>query len=131
MRKVIIAGTRTIDDPWFWVDSVMSQLTAGGPNRGMYVIVSGCAKGVDKAGEKWAERWDCDIARFDPYNPEDTLTEHSFEEEGKVAFLKRNKEMAEYADTLVAVWDGESNGTRNMIDNALEEGLETHVYVVD
>jgi hypothetical protein len=35
---------------------------------------------------------------------------------GKSAGYRRNKEMAEVADALVAFWDGKSKGTANMID---------------
>jgi len=38
-------------------------------------------------------------------------------------------QMADYADALVAVWDGESRGTVHMICRAKENGLK--VYVVD
>lgn len=130
-QRIIIAGSRSIEDADLEVDAAMSQITAGGGNRGRYEIVSGGARGVDKAGERWAEEYDCDVACFDPYNKENTLTEHSYYEEGKVAFLKRNGEMAEYADMLVAIWDGESNGTRDMIDKALDGGLDVYVYVVN
>ena len=35
---------------------------------------------------------------------------------GKAAGPIRNRQMAEYADCLIAVWDGKSRGTKNMID---------------
>ena len=40
----------------------------------------------------------------------------------------RNKQMAEYADTLFAFWDGKSRGTKNMIDLAKKKNL--HVIIV-
>lgn len=40
----------------------------------------------------------------------------------------RNGEMAKYADALIAMWDGTSTGTKNMIDQATKHGLK--VYVV-
>lgn len=133
---VIIAGSRSITgfDAEVSVSAVMSQITAGGPTRGRYEIISGCANGIDQAGIEWAKRYDCDVAKFDPYNPEDTMTEHSFNEEGKGAFFARNQEMAEYVapdGMLVAIWDGESNGTRDMIDRALDIGINVFVDVVD
>lgn len=31
--------------------------------------------------------------------------------------------MAQYANHLIAFWDGESKGTKNMIDEATKQGL--------
>jgi hypothetical protein len=31
--------------------------------------------------------------------------------------------MAQYADALIAFWDGKSKGTKNMIDEAKKQGL--------
>ena len=39
----------------------------------------------------------------------------------------RNKEMAQNADALVAFWDGESRGTKSMIDLAKEYDLAVRV----
>jgi len=46
---------------------------------------------------------------------------------GNAAGPIRNKQMAEYADALVAVWDGKSRGTKNMIDTAISMGLDVKV----
>ena len=35
--------------------------------------------------------------------------------------------MAEYADVLIAFWDGKSRGTKHMIDTAKEHNLEVIV----
>lgn len=53
---------------------------------------------------------------------------------GKSAGPRRNNEMAKFASesgsgTLIAFWDGESRGTKNMIDTARRYGL--HVIVVE
>ncbi|WP_197026348.1 hypothetical protein [Polaribacter sp. Hel_I_88] len=42
---------------------------------------------------------------------------------GKAAGPVRNKEMAIYADALIAFWDGKSRGTKNMIQLAKQNGL--------
>jgi hypothetical protein len=39
--------------------------------------------------------------------------------------------MAEYADALIAIWDGESRGTKNMIEEATKRGLRVHVKRID
>ena len=35
--------------------------------------------------------------------------------------------MAEYADALIAFWDGESRGTKNMIELAKKKGLKIRI----
>ena len=39
----------------------------------------------------------------------------------------RNEEMAKNADALVAFWDGESHGTKHMIELANRYGLKVRV----
>jgi len=41
----------------------------------------------------------------------------------KAAGPKRNEQMANDADALIAFWDGKSKGTKNMIDAANKLGL--------
>jgi len=36
--------------------------------------------------------------------------------------------MAEYGEALLAIWDGQSKGTANMIRNAEKCGLVVHVF---
>jgi len=36
--------------------------------------------------------------------------------------------MAEYGDMLIAFWDGESKGTKNMIDTSKKLGLLVYVH---
>jgi hypothetical protein len=44
---------------------------------------------------------------------------------GKSAGFKRNKEMAEVSQGLIAFWDNVSKGTKHMIDIATELKLKT------
>jgi hypothetical protein len=37
--------------------------------------------------------------------------------------------MAKYADVLIAFWDGESKGTKHMIDLAIKYKLEIHIII--
>jgi len=47
---------------------------------------------------------------------------------GKSAGYKRNVQMAEYAEGLIALWDGVSRGTKHMID--IMRGLRKPVRIV-
>jgi hypothetical protein len=50
---------------------------------------------------------------------------------GKQAGYRRNEQMAEVADALIAFWDGESKGTKHMIDIMNNKGLPTKVVNYD
>jgi glycerophosphoryl diester phosphodiesterase len=73
---------------------------------------------VDTLGEQWAKGKMIPIKRF----PADWRTY------GKQAGPRRNEDMARYADQLIAVWDGVSPGTRNMIWRARRYGLTVFVF---
>lgn len=80
-------------------------------------IVSGAARGADKLGERFAEENGIPVKRF----PAD------WNGKGKAAGYIRNAEMAEYADALLAFWDGESKGTNHMINLAKKNSLRVSV----
>lgn len=84
-------------------------------------ILSGGAVGVDRAGEVYAERSGLPVVRC-PVEP------HHWRELGARAGPLRNKAMAAYADALVAIWDGESNGTRWMLEYGEELLGSENVY---
>lgn len=82
-------------------------------------IVSGKARGVDTLGEKWAKENDIPIKEF----------RADWNKHGGIAGILRNEEMGKYADALVAVWDGESKGSKHMIDYATKKGLKIHIHI--
>ena len=81
-------------------------------------IVSGGARGVDTLGEHWAAYNKCPVKRFLP----------DWNKFGKSAGFRRNAEMGNYADALVAIWDGKSRGTLNMIEYASSKNLIVFVH---
>ena len=84
-------------------------------------VVSGGALGVDRLGEQWAKDNRVPIRQFIPkWQNSDGSTD-------KAAGFKRNIEMANYADALVAYWDGKSNGTVHMIKTAIDKRLKVFV----
>ena len=76
-------------------------------------IVSGGAAGADKLGERWAREHGVPVKLF----PADWKA-HSI-----ATRPVRNRQMAEYADALIALWDSTSRGTANMIEEAKARGL--------
>lgn len=117
--KVIIAGTRTYDnyeDLRYVCDVSIEQLKCTEVE-----IVIGCAEGADKLGEKYAAERGYKVTKF-PAN---------WSLHGKAAGPIRNREMAEYADVLIAFWDGVSKGTGNMIKEAEERRLSSFVHYIE
>ncbi len=112
--KTIIAGSRSIHDRKI----VEEAIKASGFT--ITEVVSGGARGVDAVGECWARDNNIPLKRF--------LAK--WHVQGKRAGPIRNGEMAEYAEALIAIWDGESRGTQDMIVKAKCKGLQVYVYVV-
>lgn len=109
--KTIIAGSRGITD--------IRRVVAAVADSGFTIseVVSGGARGVDRLGEQYAARNGVPVRRFIP----------DWDGKGKVAGFIRNREMAEYADALIAIWDGQSRGTWNMIEEARKRNLKVFV----
>ena len=116
--RLIIAGSRTLSG-----DDVYAQLKAAAfklprPTE----IVSGGAKGADQLGERLAAEFGLPVRKFLP----------DWDKHGKGAGFLRNGDMAVYASevpgsALLALWDGESRGTKQMIEVATNYGLAVHV----
>ena len=85
------------------------------------IIVSGHASGVDSLGEKFAA----------DHNLQCELYPADWDKHGKAAGPIRNAEMAEVADALIAFWDGQSRGTKSMIDLARKKGLQVAIVRYD
>ena len=113
MNKVIVAGTRGFTNYNLMCKKLDTLLC----NLKDIEIVSGTARGADSLGEKYAKENNLVLKQF-PAN---------WDKYGKRAGYLRNSQMADYADYLVAFWDGESKGTSHMINLAKEKGLKGRV----
>jgi len=101
--KVIIAGSRDFTD----YDLLREHLSAFRKTLMESIeIVSGTARGTDRLGERYAMEERLFLKQF----PAD------WAQYGKQAGYLRNVEMSEYADYLIAFWDGKSPGTKHMLD---------------
>lgn len=118
MFKVIIAGSRNFND-YDLVRSAADELLSDFvPN---IEIVSGGARGADRLGECYANEKGYKVTIF-PAN---------WDLYGKSAGYRRNVEMGNYADALIAFWDGLSKGTKHMIDIAKDLGLKIAVININ
>ena len=112
--KLIIAGSRTFTDYKKLCEVCDEKLQ----DQNEIEIVSGAYyKGADKLGEQYAKERKYKLTKF----PAD------WKRFGRAAGPKRNQKMANYADALIAFWDGESKGTKHMFDLAKCRGLEVKI----
>lgn len=88
--------------------------------QGTTEIVSGGAKGIDYLAEVWADA--NGIPKIIIY-PE-------YLKYGKNAPLIRNELIVDAADMVIAVWDGESRGTKYTVEYAKKVGKNVKVFVV-
>ncbi len=121
--RCIIAGSRDLeaDKDHYKVFLVADAVMKSGWRGEITEVVSGGARGIDKAGEAWAISVGIPIKQFIP-DWNGPL--------GKAAGFKRNRDMAAYADALILVWNGISKGSANMKKEALLNGLKIYEYIV-
>ena len=121
--RIIIAGSRDFNDYELLKKSAIEIITKKTMLPDLTRIVSGGARGADTLGERFAKEFGLEVKKF----PAD------WDGLGKRAGYVRNAEMAKFAveddsyGVLIAFWDGQSRGTKHMIDLANKYGLEVHV----
>jgi len=112
--KVIVAGSRKILD----YGVVAAAIKRSGFD--ISEIVSGGAEGVDQLGELYALENNIPKRRYLP----------DYKKYGKKAPIMRNCKMGDYADALIAIWDGSSKGTKHMMDYMQKKNKKCHLVVI-
>lgn len=112
--KIIIAGSQSILSQ-STIDQGMQDCPF--PEGEITEVVCGGAKGPDSLGKVWANKRGIQVTMFEPDWSQ-----------GRHMGMVRNHLMGDYADCLVAFWNGESPGTKDMIDYMRK--LKKPVYVV-
>ena len=113
--KLIIAGSRTLNPSVKDIGEQVSKF-----NIGITEVVSGGADGVDSCGEEYALAADQPLKIF----------KADWNKHGKAAGPIRNKQMAEYADALLLIWDGKSKGSANMKKNMIDLGKKVYEIIL-
>jgi len=111
--KLIVAGSREFND----YDLLKKSIQENFQRCEVEEIVSGTARGADTLGEQFAKEYNIQVKKF-PAN---------WDLYGKSAGYRRNVEMADYADALIAFWNGKSKGTGHMINIAKDKNLRVIV----
>lgn len=128
--KIIIAGSRGVTEFRRIEEAVaMSEFEID-------EVVSGTARGVDQLGEKYAASRRIPVKQFpaDWKNidvPGAVIKENRYGKYNAAAGHQRNAQMGEYVDALIAIWDGKSRGTLNMIEFMKVRDKPVFIYRTD
>ena len=108
--KVAVIGSRNL-----FVDILESYL----PDE-TKEIVSGGANGIDTCARNYALEHGLKLIEFLP----------EYDKYGRGAPLKRNITIIEYADLVLAFWNGKSRGTKFVIDNCKKMNKPVKVILI-
>ena len=106
---VAIIGSRDL-----WVADFENYLP-----EGVSEIVSGGARGIDTAARQYAKEKGIKLTEFFP----------DYATFGNRAPLLRNLEIIDYCDMVLAFWDGQSRGTRFVIENCRKKGKPCKIFL--
>ena len=108
--KVAVIGSRSI-----------SSIDIGAHISASDEIVSGGAVGADFCAAEYAREKGLKLTVFLP----------QYEKYGRAAPIVRNKEIVDYADKVVAFWDGKSKGTLSVIKYAEKTGKPCDIVICE
>ncbi|MBQ8623209.1 MAG: hypothetical protein IJ424_02375 [Oscillospiraceae bacterium] len=108
--KTAIIGSRNLT-----IDNLEEYLP-----QGTTEIISGGAKGIDTCAEELANSLGIGL----------TVIRPDYRRYGAGAPIKRNDEIISLADTVIAIWDGESRGTKYVIEKCQKLGKPVIVKIV-
>lgn len=91
------------------------------PKTNIELIISGGAKGIDTLAQQYA----------DENNIPTLIIYPDYKKYGKKAPLKRDKQIVDLADEIIAIWDGKSPGTKYTIDYATYKKKTVELYIED
>ena len=116
--RVIIAGGRDFND-YEYMSTKLNELFKDQNlfNNKAIKVISGMAKGADTLGIQYA----------DEHKLTKILFPANWKEYPRIAGFLRNNDMLSIATHLIAFWNGESSGTKHMIEIAQEKGIPTWI----
>jgi len=106
--KIAIIGSRNLE---------VSDLGKYVP-EGTDETVSGGAIGIDTCAHNFAKKEGLKLTEFFP----------NYKKYGRTAPLKRNDLITEYADIVIAFWDGKSKGTKYVIETCRKKNKKILIY---
>ena len=106
--KIAIIGSRNLT-----VQNLEKYLPLG-----VTEIVSGGAKGIDTCAREYTHQKGLKLTEFLP----------EYQKYGRSAPLKRNIDIITYADEVIAFWDGQSRGTKFVIEACKKRKIKITIY---
>ena len=116
IKRIVVAGCRNYNN-YEEASAYIAHCISRIKNQYTLIFISGCSKGADMLGERFAEENGFEIE----YYPAD------WNKYNKKAGPIRNKQMAAAGDYFICFWDGKSPGTKSMINYA--KGLNKPVKI--
>lgn len=110
--KIAIVGNRTIDKFNFTYDDFCKKIEFVNRLEIYDTIISGGATGIDSFAKKYACECGLNYIEFLP----------NWKKYGRSAGPKRNQEIVNECDKLIAFWGGDSKGTKSSINLAIKAG---------
>ena len=119
IKRVVIAGCRDYNnylEAKEYIDFCLSDIR----KKNEIIIVSGCARGADALGERYAKENGFKVEKY----PADWAAY------GKSAGPRRNKQMAAVCDYVICFWDEKSKGTKSMIECTQSYGKPIRIKII-
>lgn len=114
--RIAVVGSRTFTD-WNYAKKILDNWVFDGDT-----IISGGALGADSLARQYASR--CPLVNLIEYKPD-------WDRYGRSAGYRRNKQIVNNSDMLIAFWDGRSKGTKHSIDLANARGIRVIIERFD
>lgn len=111
MFKLVVAGSRSFADEGRLFADLDRLLARRLP--AVEIVTGGCPSGADAIGARYARARGLPLRVFPA----------RWAKLGRAAGPVRNEEMALYADGVIVYWDGESRGSKSMINSAVAHGV--------
>lgn len=106
MTKLLVCGSRTINNTEWVFSEIENYLSESSLQYSDIHIIEGGANGVDKIAKQFADDRNIPIIEMVA----------DWKAYGRAAGLIRNEQMVRLCDQCLILWDGKSRGTKNDID---------------
>jgi hypothetical protein len=114
--KIAVIGSRGFDD-YYLLEKILRE-------ENISLLITGCAKGADSLAINYAKENNISIlkkeAKWNDLSHEDAIikTHTDGKKYDAKAGIRRNTEIIEEADKVIAFWDGTSKGTLDSLNKA-------------
>lgn len=114
--NLAIIGSRQFVNEYYAFNKIIDIIVDNNLKVGR--IISGGANGADTIAENFALQFDIPLTVYEP----------NWEKYGRYAGLKRNTQIVQRADYIIAFWDKKSKGTKDSISKA--QKLKKPIFIV-